>query len=155
MTNRLLLLASILWVSGMAFHGVALEAADWTQLQGDAGRSGNAPTETLTESLGLLAAVPLTDAVHASPVVSDGTVYVIDGSGVVFSIDAKTFEVKWRFATKGGPGNCNNVAAPAVIGKYLTNATFTFRPASHLWVMTPDHVAGLFDRLEGALAAEA
>mgnify|MGYP004357101429 CR=1 FL=1 len=41
----------------------------------------------------------------------------------------------------------------AVIGTYLTNASFTFRPASHLWVMTPDHVAGLFDRLEATLVA--
>ncbi|SVC24007.1 uncharacterized protein METZ01_LOCUS276861, partial [marine metagenome] len=72
-----------------------------------------------TGSLGLAAAVPLTDGVYASPVVSNGTVYVIDGSGVVFAINAKTFKVKWRFATKGGPGNCNNVAAPAVIGNYL------------------------------------
>ncbi|MFP6744024.1 MAG: hypothetical protein VCB77_02395 [Alphaproteobacteria bacterium] len=41
----------------------------------------------------------------------------------------------------------------AVIGTYLTNTSFTFRPASHLWVMTPDHVAGLFDRLEATLVA--
>ncbi len=50
---------------------------------------------------------------------SDGTLYVIDGAGVVFAIDAKTGKVHWRFATKGGPGNCNNVAAPAVVGNYV------------------------------------
>ena len=93
--------------------------ADWLQLQGNAQRSGNVPGEVLNRSLGLMAAIPLTDGVQASPVVADGVVYVLDGSGVVHAIDAKTFEVKWRFATKGGAGNCNNVAAPAVVGKYL------------------------------------
>ena len=43
----------------------------------------------------------------------------------------------------------------AVIGTYLANASFIIRPASHLWVMTPDHVAGLFDRLEASLVAGA
>ena len=114
-----LLLASILWVSGMAINVIVLDAAEWLQLQGDAGRSGNVPTEILSETMGLQAAVPLTDGVYASPVASGDTVFVIDGSGVVFAINVKTFKVKWRFKTKGGPGNCNNVAAPAVIGKYL------------------------------------
>ena len=93
--------------------------ADWLQLQGNAQRSGNVPGEVLNRSLGLMAAIPLTDGVQASPVVADGVVYVLDGSGVVHAIDAKTFEVKWRFVTKGGAGNCNNVAAPAVVGEYL------------------------------------
>ena len=66
------------------------QAADWTQLQGDAGRSGNAPGEVLNAQLGLLAAVPLTDGVQAAPVVADGVVYVIDGSGIVFAIDSRT-----------------------------------------------------------------
>jgi pimeloyl-ACP methyl ester carboxylesterase len=41
----------------------------------------------------------------------------------------------------------------AAVGKYLTNATYTFKPTSHLWVMTPENVAGLFDRLEGGAIA--
>ena len=49
----------------------------------------------------------------------DGKVYLIDGAGVVFSIKVETQKVLWQFATKGGPGNCNNVAAPAVVGDYL------------------------------------
>ena len=93
--------------------------ADWLQLQGNAQRSGNVPGEVLNRSLGLMAAIPLTDGVQASPVVAQGVVYVLDGSGVVHAIDASTFKEKWRFATKGGAGNCNNVAAPAVVGKYL------------------------------------
>ncbi|MBL8797124.1 MAG: PQQ-binding-like beta-propeller repeat protein [Planctomycetia bacterium] len=102
------------------FLSVAVgRADDWPQLQGDALRSGNAASATLKTPLGLAGAVPLTDGIYAAPVVAGGTVYAIDGSGVVFAIDAQTLQVRWRFATRGGPGNCNNVAAPAVVGKYL------------------------------------
>jgi outer membrane protein assembly factor BamB len=94
-------------------------ADDWSQLQGNAARSGNAPDVVLSSSLGLVASVALTDGIYASPVVSDGMVYVIDGAGVVFGIDAKTGSIRWRFGTRGGKGNSNNVAAPAVVGKYL------------------------------------
>lgn len=103
----------ILWLTAVA------DAADWPQLQGNARRSGNVPSERLGEAIGLVATIPLTDAILASPVLSNGTVFVVDGSGVVFAIDSKTFQVKWKFATKGGHGNCNNVAAPAVIGNFL------------------------------------
>src|SRR3990167_10014197 len=85
-------------------------AADWPQLQGNSLRSGNAPEAILSDSLGLLAAIPLTDGIYASPVVSNGSVFVIDGAGVVFAIDAATSNVKWRYQTAGGSGNCNNVA---------------------------------------------
>jgi outer membrane protein assembly factor BamB len=91
----------------------------WPQLQGSALRSGNAADEVLPASLGLLGAVPLSDGIYTAPVVSDGTVYVVDGSGVVFAIDAKTLKVVWKFQTDGGPGNCNNVASPAIAGSYL------------------------------------
>ena len=113
MTTRI----GFLFMSSVFFS--VLVHADWLQLQGNAQRSGNIPGEVLKGSLGLMAAIPLTDGVQAAPVMADGVVYVLDGSGVVHAIDAKTFEVKWRFATKGGAGNCNNVAAPAVVGKYL------------------------------------
>ncbi len=96
-----------------------LHANDWPQLQGAATRSGNAPDVSLKAPLGLIAAVPLTDAVLASPVVADGMVYAIDGAGIVFAIDVSTHNILWRFTTKGGRGNCNNVAAPAVVGEYL------------------------------------
>jgi outer membrane protein assembly factor BamB len=88
-------------------------------LQGDAQRSGNAAQELLKTSLSLAAAVPMTDAILASPVVSDGRVFVVDSSGVVVAIDTRSHQILWKFATAGGAGNCNNVAAPAVIGKYL------------------------------------
>jgi outer membrane protein assembly factor BamB len=98
---------------------VAGAGESWLQLQGDALRSGNAADVSLPGALGLVGAVPLTDGVYASPVVADGTVYVMDGAGVVTAIDAQTLKKRWTFATRGGAGNCNNVATPAVAGKYL------------------------------------
>ena len=99
-----LLLASILWVSGMAINVIVLDAAEWLQLQGDAGRSGNVPTEILTETMGLQAAVPLTDGVYASPVASGDTVFVIDGSGVVFAIECEDFQGEMALQDEGWPG---------------------------------------------------
>src|SRR5262245_43973093 len=97
----------------------AVRGSDWPQLQGDALRSGNAAGAAVKTPLGLAGAVPLTDGIYAAPVVAGGKVFAMDGSGVVWAIDAQTLKVLWRFATPGGPGNCNNVAAPAVIGKYV------------------------------------
>jgi len=108
---------------------------NWLQLQGNATRSGNAADVSLTDSLGLIAAVPLTDGIYASPVVKGGVVYVIDGAGVVFAIDVQTRKIIWKFATKGGPGNCNNVAAPALIGNYLHVAT----TAGYYYVLNCDN----------------
>ncbi len=108
---------------------------NWLQLQGNPVRSGNAPEEVLPESLGLIAAIPLTDGIYASPVVKNGVVYVIDGAGVVFAIDVETGKTIWKFATEGGPGNCNNVAAPALIGKYLHLGT----TAGYYYVLNCDN----------------
>ena len=69
-----------------------LVADDWPQLQGNAQHSGDAPHVSLPTSLGLVAAIPLTDAVLAAPVVSDGKAFVVDASGVVFAIDTQTLE---------------------------------------------------------------
>ncbi len=111
------LTAALVWAAGL---GAGCDAAEgWPQFQGDALRSGNAPGVSLQTPLGLIAAIPLTDAIFTSPAVSDGKVLVVDGSGVVFAIDTATLKVVWRFATRGGPGNCNNVASPAVVGKYV------------------------------------
>ena len=94
-------------------------ADDWQQLLGGERHSGNARDVTLPKNLGLVGSFPMTDAVMASPVVSDGRVFVIDGSGMVSAINVETLEPAWRFQTRGGKGNCNNVATPAVIGEYL------------------------------------
>lgn len=108
---------SLVWLA-LAFLPAAA-GADWKQFQGDRLRSGNAPHFDVAEDLGLAAAIPTTDAIFAAPVVIGSTAYVIDGSGVVFAIDTRRGEVLWQFQTKGGAGNCNNVASPAVISKFL------------------------------------
>ncbi len=110
------------------------DAAEWRQLQGNALRSGNRPGEVIDSRLGLVAVIPLTDGLYASPVISGGKVFVMDGSGVVFAIDAETQKVLWRFATEGGAGNCNNVAAPAVVGNYLHVGT----TAGYYYVLDKD-----------------
>ena len=109
----------VLWAMSQPSLLRSVSADDWSQLLGSARHSGNAPGVLVPMELGLVAAIPLQDAVLASPVVSDGKVFVIDGSGVVHAIDAETLQVRWTYRTRGGAGNCNNVAAPAVIGNYL------------------------------------
>lgn len=106
----------------LAISVSALRAAeDWPQFQLDAAHSGNASDREIeVESVGLLGAIPLTDGIYASPVISsDGQIYVIDGSGVVFAIEGGTLDVSWKFETKGGLQNCNNVSTPAIVGDFL------------------------------------
>ena len=92
------------------------DAGDWPQLQGGAERSGNRPAERLTTKPELVAAVPMSDAILASPVVAGDSVVVVDGSGVVTALDRQTLQKRWQFHTEGGLGNCNNVSAPALVG---------------------------------------
>ena len=94
-------------------------AEDWPQYQGNAFRSGNASDVTVPKDLGLVRAIPMTDGLYTAPVVSNGMIFVIDGSGVVHGIDAKTLTVVWKVTTGRGRGNVNNVSSPAIIGKYL------------------------------------
>src|SRR6056297_1335267 len=56
-------------VAGLICGAANDVAADWPQLQGGPLRSGDHPSVTLPEDLGLVAAVPLSDAVFAAPVV--------------------------------------------------------------------------------------
>jgi outer membrane protein assembly factor BamB len=92
---------------------------DWLQFKYDCRHSGNVPGRSVATPLGLVGAVPLTDAVFAAPVVADGRAYVVDGSGVVFCIDASTLRVLWKFDTGDDRTNCNNVSSPAIAGRYL------------------------------------
>ncbi len=94
-------------------------AEDWTQSKFDARHSGNVADRSLNLPLGLVGAVPLTDAILTSPVMAGGRVFVVDGSGVAFGLDAATGRVLWKQETAGGKANCNNVSSPAVAGQYL------------------------------------
>ena len=79
------------------------QAGSWTQPKGDARRSGNAPDQDVAvESLGLLAALPLTDALLTSPVVAEGRIYAVDASGVASAFDATSFKRLWTFESRGG-----------------------------------------------------
>ena len=101
----------------MATKGAVAE--DWLQFKYDCRHSGNVPDRSITVPLGLVGAVPLTDAVFTAPVVADEHVYIMDGSGVVFCIDASNLRVLWKFDTGSGKANCNNVSSPAVTGRFL------------------------------------
>ncbi len=103
---------------GMA-AGIAVAGEEWHQLKFDARHSGNVPERTVATPLGLIGAVPLSDAVFNSPVVSEGRVYVVDGSGVLTCVDARTLDVAWRFASRGGTSNCNNVSSPAIADRFV------------------------------------
>ncbi len=92
---------------------------DWPQFKFDGRHSGDVPDRSVQTPLGLAGAAPLTDAIYTSPAVADGRVFVVDGSGVAFALDAKTLAVLWKTPTRGGPGNCNNISSPAVVGSYL------------------------------------
>src|SRR5262245_13225738 len=92
---------------------------EWTQIKFDARRSGNAADRDVAESLGLLAAIPMTDAILTSPVIARGKIYVVDASGKAACIDATTFKVVWQYESRGGASNCNNVSSPALVGNYL------------------------------------
>jgi hypothetical protein len=48
--------------------------------------------------------VPLTDAIFTSPVVADGRIYAVDGSGVAFAIDAKRSRCSGRPRRAAAPG---------------------------------------------------
>ena len=128
--------------TAVAFFLLATAAAeDWLQLKYDAGHSGNVPNRGVKTPLGLVGAVALTDAVLTAPVVVDGQVYVVDGSGVAFCIHANTAEVVWKFRTRGGRANCNNVSSPVVAGRYL-----------HFGTMAGSYY--VLDRIKGTVAAE-
>jgi outer membrane protein assembly factor BamB len=92
---------------------------EWTQLKSDARRSGNCADRDVEESPGLLAALPMSDAVLTSPVIARGKIYVVDASGKAACIDATTFNVVWEYQSRGGAANCNNVSSPALAGNYL------------------------------------
>jgi outer membrane protein assembly factor BamB len=97
----------------------ASAAEGWLQFKYDCRHSGDAADRDVTTPLGLVGAVPLTDATFTSPVVADGRVYVVDGAGVAFCVDATTLDVFWKFRSHGGKANCNNVSSPAIAHNYL------------------------------------
>jgi len=119
MTITLIRFCLVLAIVSAAVASAAAKES-WTQFKFDERHSGNVLDRTVQSlDLGLAAAIPLTDAIFTAPVVADGRIYAIDGSGVVFCIDWQTFDVIWKFESRGGKENCNNVSSPAMVGHYL------------------------------------
>jgi outer membrane protein assembly factor BamB len=115
-------------VSVIIAVGACLAAAeDWPQWKFDAGHSGNVPQRHLTTPLGLLGAVPLSDAVLTAPVVAAGRVVAVDASGTAFAFDAQTLRPLWKHSPDGGPADCNNVSSPAIAGNYVHYGTMAGR----------------------------
>jgi outer membrane protein assembly factor BamB len=104
----------------LLFFATAALAEDWPQFMFNAAHSGNAAQIDLdVDKLGLQGAVAMTDGIYTSPVVAGGKVYVVDGSGCAACFDAATLKEVWRFQSKGGKQNVNNVSSPAIAGKHL------------------------------------
>ena len=78
--------------------GSARAAEDWRQFKYDSRHSGNAADRDVSVPLGLIAAEPLTDAIFTAPAVADGRVYVVDGSGEAFCLDAASLRVLIRIS---------------------------------------------------------
>lgn len=116
-------LLQLLFSAAVITTATTATAADWPQLLGSGLRSGNATGFSLSQAPGLLHAIPGTDGFYAAPVIADGVVYAVDGSGAVIAVDLSSGQMLWKFTTKGGTGNCNNTAAPAVIGPWLHVST--------------------------------
>ena len=125
MSIRPTLICTLFVLSLGVFNEPAFAAENWLQFKFDGRHSGNAAERSVGTSLGLQAAIPLTDGVYASPVVADGRIYAVDGSGVAFCIDASSFKVLWKTPTRGGSDNVNNVSSPAIAGPYLHFGTMS------------------------------
>ena len=103
-----------------SFFSFDLKAEDWPQYKFDSGHSGNAVSHKIeTSRLGLQFAIPLSDGIYTAPAIVDGKIYVVDGSGVAFCIDAASGKEIWKTVTKGGALNVNNVSSPAAVGEFL------------------------------------
>lgn len=114
---RTALVCSLLFA---AFCASVASAEDWPQMQFDAGHSGNAVDRTIEPAaLGLAATAATSDGLYTSPVVADGKVYAVDGAGVAWCFDAVTLKEIWKFESKGGAQNCNNVSSPVIAGDHL------------------------------------
>lgn len=111
----------------MLAAGLDAGGEEWPQFKYDARHSGNVPGRSVTTPLRLEGAVALSDAVLTAPAVSDGRVYVVDASGVATCLEASSLRVLWKFESKGGEANCNNISSPAIAGPYLHFGTMAGR----------------------------
>ncbi|MHC4701236.1 MAG: outer membrane protein assembly factor BamB family protein, partial [Planctomycetota bacterium] len=121
-TSRVKTVATVVFLLTAAANA---NAEDWLQFKYDCRHSGNAADRTVSADLGLIGAVPLTDAVFTAPVIADGRIYVVDGSGVASCVDASTLRILWKSEKAGDNTNCNNVSSPAIAGRFLHFGTMS------------------------------
>jgi outer membrane protein assembly factor BamB len=91
------------------------QAADWPQFMRNAAHTGNAADEELRLPLGLVAQVPLDDAVLTSAAVVGGRAYVVDQMGTAYCLDARTGKLLWKTAPDGANATGSNTSSPCVV----------------------------------------
>jgi outer membrane protein assembly factor BamB len=107
------------WALQLTCAASLFAGKNWTQFKNDSRHSGDAPDQEVKLPLGLVGTVPLMDAVFTSPVVANGRVFVVDGSGTAYGINAESLQTEWRFPEQSEASNCNNVSSPAYINGFL------------------------------------
>lgn len=98
----------------LGFTATNVPAADWPQYMGNAARNGDAASEDLASSLGLVAQVRLDDAVTTSPAVVDGRAYVVDQMGTAYCIDPTAGKILWKTSPEGDAAYGANTSSPCV-----------------------------------------
>ena len=96
--------------------------ADWRQASFDSAHSGSNRFETIltrpkVRHLTQLWAAPISGGIHASPVISDGKVFIGSGDGHMYALDAATGATLWT-----GPAQNSLFGASAAAGRGLVFA---------------------------------
>ncbi len=133
--RRRLLGPSVLCLATLATTVPVRAGEDWPQLKHDALRSGDLPDRAVGTPLGLVAAVPLSDAVLTAPILVGGKALVVDAAGILWCVEAGSGKVLWKRETRGGNDNTGNVSSPAAIGEYVHFGTMA---GSHCVVRIED-----------------
>jgi outer membrane protein assembly factor BamB len=89
--------------------------ADWPQFMRDASHTGDAADEELPLPLGLIARIPLDDAVMTSPAVVAGRAYVVDQMGTAYCLDPRKGRIEWKSAQDGAAAMGANTSSPCVV----------------------------------------
>ena len=110
--ERLIIIGIITVCSPLATTAVA----DWPQYLRDSQHTGDAAGERLTMPLGLVAQVPLEDAILTSPAVVGGRVFVVDQMARCYCIDAADGRIVWKVAPDGDEALGGNTSSPCVVG---------------------------------------
>ncbi len=115
MKRLMILIVGLIVVFQLIGPAWAGTTEEWLQFKYDCRHSGNVARRNVTTPLSLFGTLPLTDAIFTAPLVAQGRVYVVDGSGQALCADAETLQVIWTFQSEGGSKNCNNISSPAMM----------------------------------------